>query len=992
MRTRFLLAIGFVSVFIALRAPASDPARPADSKADRVAIDDRFRDSVKPFLATYCVGCHGAEKPKGDVNLAAYSTVESVAKDLDHWEMVLEQLESAAMPPSKAKAQPKPELRRAVIDWVRLVRASEARRNAGDPGPVVARRLSNAEYDHTIRDLTGVDIKPTREFPVDPANKAGFDNSGESLTMSPSLVKKYLEAARFVTDHLVLKPKGFAFADYTVVADTDRDKYSVRRIIDFYKRQKTNYADFFLAAWKFKNREALGKPDATLADFASEAGLSPNYLAKIWSILNEPAAEFGPIAALQSIWKELPAPGDRGVEAAQAGIGQMKGFVIELRDRLSPEVKNLRAPGISEGSQTLILWKNRQFVANRRRYVGGAEKLKKEPLKNGTETARALLLPNDLAELPKFEADFARFCSNFPDAFFISERARVFLGPKGEKGNEGRLLNAGFHSMTGYFRDDAPLSDLILDDQGRAELDQLWRDFDFVTGAPARQYASFLWFERAETNTMRAAEYDFARAEDKAAATEPLIRRLSEVYLERTKKRGASEVALQAIRDYFEIMNASLRQVEADKVESESSHVSALQEFAEKAYRRPLSAEERESIAGFYRSLRQQDGLAHDDAVRDTLASILMSPHFCYRLDEAAEGASSVRPLGDYALASRLSYFLWASLPDAELLAHAKAGDLHQIEVLEAQTRRMLKDDRIRGLATEFAGNWLDFRRFEEHNSVSRERFPSFNDELRRSMFEEPIQFFIDVARNDRSILDFLDANHTFVNPSLARHYGMPVPKNGPDGWARVDDARRFGRGGLLPMAVFLTKNAPGLRTSPVKRGYWVVKRLLGENIPAPPANVPDLPSDESKLGDLTLREALARHRADVACAGCHERFDAIGLAFEGYGPVGESRKVDLGGRPVDARGNFPGGGEGDGFNGLRAYLDQHRRDEFVDNLCRKLLTYGLGRSLQPSDDLTIDSMRKKLSSDGNRFGALIETIVTSPQFLNKRVEADKAE
>jgi hypothetical protein len=259
-------------------------------------------------------------------------------------------------------------------------------------------------------------------------------------------------------------------------------------------------------------------------------------------------------------------------------------------------------------------------------------------------------------------------------------------------------------------------------------------------------------------------------------------------------------------------------------------------------------------------------------------------------------------------------------------------------------------------------------------------------------MFEEPIQFFLDVARNDRSILDFLDARHTFVNPSLAKHYGMPEPSSGPDGWVRVDDARRFGRGGLLPMAVFLTKNAPGLRTSPVKRGYWVVKRLLGENIPAPPANVPDLPSDEAKLGELTLREALARHRADIACAGCHERFDAIGLAFEGYGPIGEARLKDLGGRPVDTRANFPGGGEGEGFEGLLAYIDQHRRDEFVDNLCRKLLCYGLGRSLQASDDETVDAMKKKLGTDGQRFGALIETIITSPQFLNKRVEADKAE
>ena len=164
------------------------------------------------------------------------------------------------MPPAKSSLKPEGSERQEVIAWLRAVRKREAMRHAGDPGPVAARRLSNAEYDHTIRDLTGVDLRPTREFPVDPANRAGFDNSSESLTMSPALLRKYLEAARSVTDHLVLAPDGLEFAAFSIVADTDRDKYCTRKIIDFYKNQHTDYADFFMAAWRFRHRDALGKP------------------------------------------------------------------------------------------------------------------------------------------------------------------------------------------------------------------------------------------------------------------------------------------------------------------------------------------------------------------------------------------------------------------------------------------------------------------------------------------------------------------------------------------------------------------------------------------------------------------------------------------------------------------------------------------------------------------------------------------------------------
>src|SRR3954469_10105694 len=290
-------------------------------------------------------------------------------------------------------------------------------------------------------------------------------------------------------------------------------------------------------------------------------------------------------------------------------------------------------------------------------------------------------------------------------------------------------------------------------------------------------------------------------------------------------------------------------------------------------------------------------------------------------------------------------------MPDRPLLDLAAAGKLQDPQVLAQQARRMLGDERARGLATEFVGNWLDFRRFEQHNGVDRGRFPTFTNELRQAMFEEPVRFFLDVARRDGSVLDFLYADHTFVNPALGRHYGMPVPDGAsPDDWTRVGGAGRFGRGGLLPMAVFLTANSPGLRTSPVKRGNWVVRRILGERIPAPPPNVPALPPDESKMVGLSLRDALAKHREDKSCASCHARFDSFGLVFEGFGPVGERREKDLGDRPVDIRAQFPGGSERTGAAGLRAFLHDSRESDFVENLCRKFTAYGLGRTLLPSD------------------------------------------
>jgi Protein of unknown function (DUF1592)/Protein of unknown function (DUF1588)/Protein of unknown function (DUF1585)/Protein of unknown function (DUF1587)/Protein of unknown function (DUF1595)/Planctomycete cytochrome C len=942
-----VLLVGSIAATTPALEPGADP------------LDPRFEEVVRPFVRKHCSSCHGADKPKGKLDLSTFSSAAAVVQNHRVWDRVLERLEAEEMPPDDAPRQPTPHERRAVIEWIRDLREHEASKNAGDPGPVLARRLSNAEYDYTIRDLTGVDIRPTREFPVDPANEAGFDNSGESLTMSPALLKKQLAAARWVADHLVLKPVGFDFATHAAVTDVDRDKYCVQRIIEFYKRHRVDYADYFLAAWRFQNRAVLGKPNTSLAEVASESGLSARYLATVWAILNEPAPAEGPLGEVQAAWRNLPAGADKADEARR-DCERMRDLVLRLRKGFEPRVGKVQVRGISPGSQPIVLWKNRQLAEGHMR------------------------APD--ADAPRDEREF---CRVFPDTFVVSDRAPYF-DPKAA--GSGRFLTAGFHLMQGFFRDDAPLYELVLDEAQKRELDTLWRELHFVTGVPMRQYKDFIFFERAEPpRFMGGAEFDFARSEDKDATSEAKIKQLSEAYLAKARKYGANDEAVNAIETYFANISSEIRDVEQARRTAEPSHLKALQTFAERAYRRPLSRAENDELLAFYHALRETNELSHEDSIRDSVASLLMSPYFSYRVD-LAEAGQAARPLLECSLASRLSYFLWSSMPDEELLAHAAAGDLHQPSVLVSQAKRMLRDDRIRGLATEFAGNWLDFRRFEQHNGVDRERFKSFTNELRQAMYEEPIRFFVDVASRDRSVLDLLDADHTFVNPTLAKHYGMPAPVTGPNEWVRVDDAHLYGRGGLLPMSIFLTANSPGLRTSPVKRGYWVVRRVLGERIPPPPPEVPELPKDETTTGDLTLPQLLARHRANKSCAGCHQRFDSVGLVFEGYGPIGERRDRDLGGRPVDPKATFPDGSEGAGLVGLRRYLSEQRQDEFLENLCRKLLSYALGRGLLPSDEAVIKKMRAGLSADGYRFHSLIESVVTSPQFLNKRGKDDPRE
>ena len=1019
-------------------AESSNKATPSADQVEITTSDEQFSQIVKPLLQQYCIDCHSGTEAEAMFDLSVFQSHQQVAEGFQVWEVLVDRIMSNEMPPADVDHQPSQQQRTEIANWFNKLKKIESDRTSGDPGEVLVRRLNHSEYNRTIRDLTGFDLRPTATFPIDPANPAGFDNTGESLTMSPALLNKYLAAARFVTEHLVLTPDSIAFAPHQVITDTDRDKYCVKRIINFYEHLTTDYGSYLIAAWKWKlltqSDQTRGRFDS-IEDFAANENLSKKYLTTIWNLLHQPTVDGGPINYLQTQWKQLPnAP--ESVQTVDRRCKELEKVIQQLRGSLTFEFPNIRIEGGNPGSQPFVLWKNRQYVKHRQ--LANLERLANAtastagPSKNaqgpgGEESSQVaseqivhglLQLPEDESRREAIKKEFRNFCEVFPDAMYVSERGRDYVAANQKQdGEKGRLLSAGFHSMMGYFRDDQPLYDLMLDESQQRELDQLWNELNFISDAPSRQYSGFLWFDRTDSRYLRDEVFDFARPENRSASDESQIAKLGQLYREKAIASGAGDRELEAIDSFFSEINAQIRQVESQRIEAEPAHLNALIEFAAKAYRRPLTPSDVEELNQFYRQRREFDKLSHRESVEDTLVSILMSPYFCYHLELATNSSTPVR-LSDNDLANRLSYLLWSSQPDDELLITAKAQELGSHDQVNKQTQRMIQDAKILGWATEFGGQWLDFRQFQSHNSVDRETFPQFNSSLRESMYQEPIRLLVHSIQNNRPVTELILGNDTFVNGVLAAHYGIEIKGNesgtvanaltappkpqsnqqAGDDWIHLQDARPYGRGGLLGMAVFQTKNSPGLRTSPVKRGYWVVKQLLGERIPPPPPNVPELPDNEALMGKLTLRESLALHREHTSCAGCHQRFDSIGLAFEGYGPVGERRTHDLGGRVIEIDVAFPGVGDetietkGRGIEGLKEYMRANRINEFVDNLCRKLLSYSLGRSLQLSDERLVETMKRLATEKQAGFQDLLEVVISSEQFTNKRARLTEAE
>ncbi len=498
-----------------------------------------------------------------------------------------------------------------------------------------------------------------------------------------------------------------------------------------------------------------------------------------------------------------------------------------------------------------------------------------------------------------------------------------------------------------FHREDEPLMRLMMTAAQRKALERDWKQLRFVSQDARKIHNTFDLFQGFASQVGQVEQFEPLR--------EPI-----------RKRAAAFEKHLKA---------------------TEPVQVEKLLDFAETAWRRPLVAEERSTLKALYGQLRLQ-GLSHDAAWRLLLARVLVSANFLYKVEQPGKGEEA-GAVSDWELASRLSYFLWSSSPDASLKQAARSGQLQDPQVVTTQAMRMLADPKIRGLATEFAAQWVGIRGFDSHDEKNEKLFPEFAG-LRGAMYEESVRFFEHIFRSDGRVLDLVDADYTFVNAELARFYGLAVREETPGdkpstGWWRTDGLKKQGRGGILGMASLLSKQSGASRTSPILRGNWVVETMLGEKLPKPPAKVPDLPDSETDTNGLTIRQLVEKHRETASCAVCHDRIDPFGFALESFDAIGRSRQKDLAGRPIDTKVILKDGTRFTGIAGLRSYLLNQRRNQFVRQFCRKLLGFALGRSVELSDEPLLDRIQKDLQKNDYRLSVVVKDIVTSRQFRYHR-------
>ena len=854
VRRALILALVCAASLAASAASAPD----ADRTPDRASFDA----VVKPFLERNCVDCHNNRRQKGGMNFERLETADTIASHVDDVEHMLLKLRTGEMPPEDEE-RPDPKEVEAVTAWIEKEFARLERVTPPDPGRITARRLNRTEYNNTVRDIFGVDIRPADDFPQDDAGY-GFDNIADVLSLSPVLLEKYMVAAEKVVR--------------TAMFGHEPEPPTIVRL-----RAPT----------------AVVAPTRVVPASYDRSGLSlPNA-----------------VHAMQRI----AVPGEYLVRAFLGGRRPLGSMPVRI---------GLYVDGALVADQELDPAAQASFEDDEQQFDGKTLEFR-VPLAAGERWIAATIL--DLYDgLPK---EFAGpKPSERPEQFKVP----TFTPPKNNPTPERiELFRKNFEKR----QKDLAKAGINMARVGRLEL-----------AGP---------YEPQTQPSRTSLQVVYACGHPPIAAREGLPepsggggRPSAEARPSPQRRRTVEHQPWCALKNI--------------------SHV------ANRAFRRPVG---REELAPYVAVMAraQKAGESFDEALAIALQAILVSPDFLFRIEQDHPSATAdALPITDHELAARLSYFLWSSLPDEQLRGLADRKMLRKPGVLEKQIARMLADAKARALVEEFGGQWLQFRALESV-SPDREKFPDFDNYLRLSMRNETMLFFEHIVRDDRSVLDFLDAKYSYLNERLARHYGIDGVAGPEFRRVALEDGQR---GGVLTQASVLTVSSYATRTSPVLRGRWILDNLLDAPPPDPPANVPAL--DEKAIGDTaSLRQQMEAHRANPTCASCHRRMDPLGFGLENYDAIGMWRTMD-GKFEIDPVGQLPDGRAFHQPSELRTILLQDRQD-FARALTSKLLIYALGRGLERYDKPTVRGIVNRLPQHDYRFSGLVLEIVKSLPFQMRR-------
>ncbi len=973
------------------------PARSADWKA------------VESMLAAKCYECHNADKMKGDVDLKQFAADPKLAAEFEIWSKVKDTIDNGDMPPRKAK-QLTSEEKAGITGWVQQSLDVLAEAKSGDPGPVTMRRLTNAEYDYTIRDLTGHDYSLAKEFQTDGGGGEGFTNTGDVLFMSPAAIDKYFAAARKLADHATIMPgTGVVFHPNRIgLRGPEQVKAQAQQGLYVWYQQKAaphlpkddqpmREGDYMLACWKHKNQ------NEPLDQLAKDMKLSIHFLSNWWNLVNstEPKSRF--LDLTRVAWRGLPADEKAAHERIKAIEADMlswnnpkkPGSGVQRQQQDSDGIRPYVMQGPVNGKTHVHLCfgdtgdgnKGDIALVTQIDYHIGKQKLNYLTWLDKTlaEKRKQTPPPPNLAELEKVRSLYGKHPQpgrSIEPSVLPFAAPQVFTLPLPEGANwllvHARLdlqspdadeATIQWTMTTGTPRDVTKIIPGVLTiwKRGTKAAGETMNDFNKMKAAFPDMFERRL--EEVANNLYRGGKPNitvYYFSDDQLGS---LLGEKDKRYLDYLKKdwgytATAGKLNPQQQQEYNSLMLGHLHY------------------FASLAWRRPLSGEDNRKLDSlYYASLKKE--LDRESAAREVLVRVLVSPHFLFKaetLPPIADAKTTEVPLNAHEFASRLSYFVWASTPDRELRKAADDGSLLKPEVLAAHTQRMLRDPKASALAKEFAGQWLKFNGFDEKSTVDEKKFPQFTPELRNDMQREAVEFFTHLVRDDRNVSDIIGGDYTFINERLAKHYGIPSVTGGD---FRKVKAAQQNRGGLLGMGAILTKTSRPHRTSPVVRGDYLYQVVLGFSSPPPPPNVPEL-KETSKPS--SLREALMQHRTDSACAVCHERIDPLGFALESYDPIGRFRPTDEAGGKIDDTGEMMDGTKFTGLPGLRDYLKKNE-PQFLTQFTRKLLGYALGRQTLPSDKKLLQQMQASLKANDGKFSAAVLEIVKSRQFLNRRTE-----